>query len=609
VWQRRLTPVVPLLLLLLLAYRIFWRPHAGTGTGPGPGRSESSTGAPAPFASLSVTRLTETGDVLGAVVSRDGKYLAYSSFSSEGQFALSVRQIATRSTVELLAQRKTPLLPLAFSPDGSFIYYALQATARGGSYYEIPSLGGTPRLVVSGLQSPHVALSFDGKKIAYVGTLPGEEKAALIAADIGEQPQPAQALVRNVSPDTIDDLAWSPDGQTLALLQSHPDPSGLNTGFFTMAAAGGAPQPLGSRRWRGSSGGLAWLPDGSGLMFNAQARTGALSQVWYVSYPGADARQLTSDLLGHQISLSLTGDGKAFVGLELDHVSNLWMAPKGEAKSARQVTSGRSDGTSGLAWTGDGKLVYISTITDYHQLWLAATAGSAPRPLTTDAAYHAGPTVCRGAERVFYASDSSGSMQLWSASLEDGQMRQETHSAEQFSAADCSPDGTWFAGLTAPKGVTVYFPSLGKVTRLERASGEMRALFEQDAQAPVISPDGKHVAFLYTPAAAAGANPEGPRIGIVAATGGPLEKSFEVPPLLACPNIRWMPDGRAVVYAVLRANIANLWAQPVKGGPPRQVTHFTDGAIFNFAWSGDGRELALARGSVASDAVLFTSAH
>jgi len=41
------------------------------------------------------------------------------------------------------------------------------------------------------------------------------------------------------------------------------------------------------------------------------------------------------------------------------------------------------------------------------------------------------------------------------------------------------------------------------------------------------------------------------------------------------------------------------------GGPPKQVTHFSDQRIFSFGWSRDGKSLAVARGAVSRDVVLI----
>jgi hypothetical protein len=45
--------------------------------------------------------------------------------------------------------------------------------------------------------------------------------------------------------------------------------------------------------------------------------------------------------------------------------------------------------------------------------------------------------------------------------------------------------------------------------------------------------------------------------------------------------------------------------QPLDGGAPRQLTHFADRTIADFAWSRDGTRLAVARATVTNDIVLF----
>jgi len=50
--------------------------------------------------------------------------------------------------------------------------------------------------------------------------------------------------------------------------------------------------------------------------------------------------------------------------------------------------------------------------------------------------------------------------------------------------------------------------------------------------------------------------------------------------------------------------VDNVWEQPLAGGLPKQVTHFTSDRIFYFDWSRDGR-LALSRGTDQTDAVLI----
>jgi Tol biopolymer transport system component len=98
-------------------------------------------------------------------------------------------------------------------------------------------------------------------------------------------------------------------------------------------------------------------------------------------------------------------------------------------------------------------------------------------------------------------------------------------------------------------------------------------------------------------------------IGIIPFAGGKPTKSFEV---LAtydedCCPLRWTPDGRGITYADNRGGVGNLYVQPLSGGPPHPLTHFVSEGIVWFAWSQDGKQIAIARGTDSSDAVLVTN--
>jgi hypothetical protein len=68
--------------------------------------------------------------------------------------------------------------------------------------------------------------------------------------------------------------------------------------------------------------------------------------------------------------------------------------------------------------------------------------------------------------------------------------------------------------------------------------------------------------------------------------------------------IHWTPNGRSISFVWSVNGVDNIWEQPVAGGPPKQVTHFTSDSIFWFDWSRDGR-LALGRGTEPTDLVLI----
>jgi Tol biopolymer transport system component len=50
---------------------------------------------------------------------------------------------------------------------------------------------------------------------------------------------------------------------------------------------------------------------------------------------------------------------------------------------------------------------------------------------------------------------------------------------------------------------------------------------------------------------------------------------------------------------------SNIWVQPLDGSAPRQLTSFVDRRIVAYAWSPDGKQLAISRAIDASDIVLL----
>ena len=51
---------------------------------------------------------------------------------------------------------------------------------------------------------------------------------------------------------------------------------------------------------------------------------------------------------------------------------------------------------------------------------------------------------------------------------------------------------------------------------------------------------------------------------------------------------------------------ANLWEQPVEGGPTKKITNFGPGrSMVRFEFSKDGKEMGVMMGATESDVVLF----
>ena len=137
-----------------------------------------------------------------------------------------------------------------------------------------------------------------------------------------------------------------------------------------------------------------------------------------------------------------------------------------------------------------------------------------------------------------------------------------------------------------------------------RAAGRNAKRIAAGAPAPAVSPDGKLVIFYR----GRSGRMSFPPISLISSDGGDIIKAFDghYDQRYGKATLQWTPDGQAINYALLRADVSNIWRQPIDGSPPVQVTDFRDGRIFNFAYSRDGKQLAVSRGTFNRDVVLIT---
>jgi Tol biopolymer transport system component len=113
-----------------------------------------------------------------------------------------------------------------------------------------------------------------------------------------------------------------------------------------------------------------------------------------------------------------------------------------------------------------------------------------------------------------------------------------------------------------------------------------------------VSPDGRRPAFA-SPRIENGLPVIGQVVIAPIAGGDPLRR-VRVGTVL---GLGWTPDGLGITY--LDQPQRNIWVQPIAGGTPRQLTHFTDRRIVGYAWSHDGRQLVLSRATTTSDVVML----
>lgn len=89
-------------------------------------------------------------------------------------------------------------------------------------------------------------------------------------------------------------------------------------------------------------------------------------------------------------------------------------------------------------------------------------------------------------------------------------------------------------------------------------------------------------------------------------------KALELPEVLYS-AISWTPDGRAVTYESSPDGVHNIWAMPIDGGKPFELTHFKSNpggtgqsSISFYALARDGKRIAVTRNNMISSFVLIS---
>ena len=100
-----------------------------------------------------------------------------------GQQSLWMRHIATGSNAQIMPPTEVHYTGLTFTPNGDFLYFVrIEPENPGlGFLYQIPVLGGTPRKLITDVDSP-VSFSPDGQQIVFLRNSAADGSSKLIIA-------------------------------------------------------------------------------------------------------------------------------------------------------------------------------------------------------------------------------------------------------------------------------------------------------------------------------------------------------------------------------------------------------------------------------------------
>jgi Tol biopolymer transport system component/DNA-binding winged helix-turn-helix (wHTH) protein len=539
-----------------------------------------------PFQTMKLTRLTTSGKVFNAAISPDGKYVVYAAVEGSRQ-SLWIRQTGAQSQVQIVAPAENSYTGLTFTPDSKYIYYSVASpTFPNRALFQVPTLGGSTKKVLENLRANPISFSPDGTQFCFVRFTPGKESALIIANADGSG---ERKLFEHNTSGTIRCPAWSPDGRRIAYVEE--DYASNDSTLLEAQVADGSTRPLTTQRWFRVSG-VSWMSDGSGLIMLCAGGQERVVQIWELLYPEGEARRVTNDLSIYEW-LSLTVDSQTLAAVTSQTEANIWLAPVSDSGRARPVTSGSGINETCLSWTPDGRIVYHSNASGTDDIWMTGADGSDRRQLTSNARINQCPAVSPDGRSIVFLSDRTGSPHLWRMNLDGGDQRQLTNGRGGEQSPQFSPDGRWIVYRTNNTGK----PTVWKVPA---GGGDAIQLTDKFSFGPTVSPDSRLVAYIFRNA------DDHLRIAIAPLEGGEPIQTFSVPPSFAfTPFVRWMHDGHAFAYIETRDGVSNIVAQPLDGGKLVPLTDFKEGRIFSFAFSPDGKQLALSRGATDRDVVLI----
>ena len=533
------------------------------------------------FTDLQVTQLTTSGNAERPAISPDGRYVAYVQRDGDDS-SLWIRQTASTNNVRIVpAERGVTLFGATFTPDGTSVDFVRQANAAPWEIWRVPFLGGTPRLWVADVTSP-ISWAPDGQRIAFLRTriTPTLSSQLFVAnADGGQERVLAS---QGTSPPWISltapwrpsfPPAWSPDGRLIALAASYVGGGGR---IVFVDSGTGSMQAL--EVPNGALDGLSWL-DARSLALNYPAQLGAPNQLIRQPYPAGPLSRLTNDPNDY-VGISVSGDRRRLVTSRRDARMDLWVGD-GEAATGTDVVQRVPvpKNVERVAWAGD-RLLYGGVVGGKPAVLKVTPGQNTPEDVVLEAL---APVATSDGGTIVFVSSADGTLDLWTA---DANGRRKTHLVSSVTAnlVAVTPDDRFVLFTSIAGGpVSIWMVAIegGSPTKLADGSGA------------AVSPDGRSIAFT--------AEVKGVQSLLVCSLPG-----------CSSPNtigtagfntaVSWTPDGRGVAYA----KDANLWVQPLSGGAPHQLTRFTDGRpIRSFAWSRDGKRLAITRSTVTNDIVLF----
>lgn len=545
---------------------------------------------PRPFLSISVSQITSTGTVENIAISPDGRFLAEVK-NDDGQRTLWVRNIATNTDTQISSTFNNAYIGMTFSPDANYLYFTRGTPDNNSerSLYVTPVFGGTPKQLIYDVDSV-VSFAPDGKRFTYVRWTPDrkDQLSELHVADRdgGNDQMLYSTLQRIKSP------VWSPDGHRIAWIGSGARTSISWIDIRSKKVAGLPPPPQLSFPAAGDSTdatSLAWLPDKRHILARYYKLHSDRAQIGIVTLDTGALRTITNDVNSYS-EFALSGDGKtlATVLRTIDSSVAYYPADGGSPLAATPLRVS----PNAIAWANEDRLLFLDS---GMSLGTIDRATGNIRTFDLDAvAVGSWMNTCPDGHILFTGRPKgSNEARLFRMNADGTEITQIT-TAGIARAPFCSSDSkqVFFSIRKGPQTSLWVIPAAG---------GAAQELLQPvNSPSTVVSRDGRLAATLV-----AEHQKFSESIADLTLRSSlrslPREESVvsNYPP-------HFSPDGRALVYVVLRDGRYTLMYQPLDGSSSRLIFNPVSEPIADFDWSPSAKLLAVLHRKSSSDVVLIT---
>jgi Tol biopolymer transport system component/predicted Ser/Thr protein kinase len=537
--------------------------------------------SPAPTPIL--TRLTmDSGLTIDPVLSPDGRFIAFASDrSGDGNLDIWVRQVAGGEPVRLTRDPADDVEP-SFSPDGSRI--AFRSDREGGGVYVVSTLGGDERRIADQCRGPRWSpdglsiACWTGVDTAYLMSKADALRVYVVAATGGEPRRLFADFAVAFAP------LWSADGTHLLFLGKQ-DSTGAPD-WFVADANGGSVVRTGAHH-RIQDAGLepsfagffmpgAWAAGGDVLF---SARRGDSTNIWRIAIPagghaGSPPQRVTAGT-GLELHPTMAANGAiAFAAITND--IDLWGLPtdtstgKPTGPMQRLTQDPATDAYPALSPDGE-KLVFASNRSGTYDIWVQDRPTGKDSVLAANVTFPSLPFITKDGLSVVFQSLTAG---RWlSVPLRGRGLAAPEVVCDGCEALwDVSADGKWAVYDNSDSSLGARALATGRATEILRAPGDVIGRLR-------ISPDDRWVVFNYR---------AGGSIRLHVApfqTGSAIPRDRWTPITGADTTVNagtWSPDGGIIYYLSNQDGKACIWAQRIdrQSGRPAgdafAVWHFHD---------------------------------